>query len=60
MKRRADDNPETVAQRLEAYHAQTAPLISYYEERDVLRRVPAMGEIDQIAGELNGIVARIR
>ncbi len=59
MKRRADDNPETVVQRLEAYHAQTAPLISYYEERDVLRRVPAMGEIDQIAGELNGIVDQI-
>ena len=31
MKRRADDNAETVASRLEAYHAQTAPLIAYYD-----------------------------
>jgi adenylate kinase len=60
MQRRADDNPETVAQRLEAYHAQTAPLISYYGQRDVLRRVPAMGEIEEISGQLNAIVADTR
>ena len=59
MKRRADDNPETVAQRLEAYHAQTAPLINYYDARDVLRGVQAMGEIDDIAGELNNIVTAV-
>jgi predicted nucleic acid-binding Zn-ribbon protein len=29
--RRADDNAETVRARLAAYHAQTAPLIAYYE-----------------------------
>ncbi|MBL9059100.1 MAG: adenylate kinase, partial [Mangrovicoccus sp.] len=31
FKRRADDNAETVRSRLEAYHAQTAPLIDYYD-----------------------------
>ena len=31
--RREDDNAETVAQRLKAYHAQTEPIIAYYEER---------------------------
>ena len=31
MKRRADDNAETVASRLSAYHAQTAPLIDQYD-----------------------------
>lgn len=56
MKRRADDNAETVAQRLKAYHAQTAPLISYYEEKGALQRVEAMGEIDAIAQNLNSIV----
>ncbi|MEO0504359.1 MAG: adenylate kinase, partial [Pseudomonadota bacterium] len=33
MKRRADDNAETVGQRLTEYHAQTAPLIAYYGNR---------------------------
>jgi adenylate kinase len=56
MKRRADDNADTVAQRLEAYHAQTAPLIDYYGDRNILRRVHAMGEIGDIAGELEAIV----
>ena len=58
MKRRADDNAETVAQRLEAYHAQTAPLIAYYDGKGVLQRVDAMGDIDAIANALGEIVAK--
>jgi len=49
MKRRADDNAETVGSRLEAYHAQTAPLIAYYRDKGVLKSVDAMGEISTIA-----------
>lgn len=55
MKRRADDNAETVAQRLDAYHMQTAPLIAYYHETGALVRVPAMGPINEIAASLNTI-----
>ena len=58
MKRRADDNAETVAQRLEAYHAQTAPLIAYYENAGALSRVDAMGAIDDIAAELSEVVSK--
>ena len=58
MKRRADDNAETVAQRLEAYHAQTAPLIDYYQAKGALCAVPAMGAIDDIAAELNAVVSQ--
>lgn len=57
MKRRADDNAETVASRLEAYHAQTAPLIAYYGDKGVLQRIDAMGDIDAIAKELATIVS---
>ena len=49
MKRRADDNAETVGARLIAYHAQTAPLIAYYSDKGVLKSVDAMGEIATIA-----------
>jgi adenylate kinase len=56
MKRRAVDNAETVAQRLVAYHAQTAPLISYYDARGVLARVDAMAPIGDVAKELNAVV----
>ncbi|MCH2069227.1 adenylate kinase [Shimia sp.] len=54
---RADDNEETLVQRLEAYHAQTAPLIAYYEGKGVLKSVDAMGVIDAIAKELSVIVS---
>jgi len=56
--RRADDTAETVASRLAAYHAQTAPLIAYYEGKGVLQSIDAMGEIDSIARGMAGIVSR--
>ncbi len=56
FKRRADDNAETVRSRLVAYHEQTAPLIDFYQGRGVLKEVPAMGAIEEIAGALNAIV----
>ncbi|MFV1878362.1 adenylate kinase [Nioella sp.] len=59
LKRRADDNAETVRTRLSAYHAQTAPLISYYDARRALTRVPAMGDIDEIAADLGKIVGGV-
>ncbi|MGI3185628.1 adenylate kinase [Nioella aestuarii] len=59
FKRRADDNAETVRTRLSAYHAQTAPLISYYASRDALTRVPAMGDIDEIAANLGKIIGGV-
>ncbi len=56
MTRRADDNAETVGQRLKAYHAQTAPLITYYDGQGVLQRVDAMGQIDAITSKMETIV----
>jgi len=56
MSRRADDTAETVASRLEAYHAQTAPLIAYYGGKGVLKKIDAMGEIGAIADGMAGIV----
>ncbi len=59
FKRRADDNAETVASRLAAYHAQTAPLIDYYQAQGVLKGIDAMGQIDDIAQDLHGIVGEV-
>ncbi len=58
FKRRADDNAETVRERLKAYHAQTAPLIAHYRKMGVLETVDAMGDIAGIASALGGIVER--
>ncbi len=59
FKRRADDNAETVRERLRAYHAQTAPLIAYYEGHGVLQKIDAMGPIADIRRALGQIVAGV-
>ncbi|MDJ0995108.1 MAG: adenylate kinase [Dinoroseobacter sp.] len=59
MKRRADDNAETVRERLKAYHAQTAPLITYYEKQGSLSKVDAMASIDDVKASLDRLVAGI-
>jgi len=59
FKRRADDNAETVSERLRAYHAETAPLIAHYAGHGVLERIDAMQDIDAVAGGLGDIVARV-
>ncbi|GAA6160993.1 MULTISPECIES: adenylate kinase [Ruegeria] len=59
FKRRADDNAETVASRLTAYHAQTAPLIDYYQAQGVLKGIDAMGQIDDISIDLQGYVQEV-
>lgn len=48
LKQRADDNPETVRARLEVYEKETAPLVKYYADRGVLRKVDASGPADQV------------
>ncbi|AWD21475.1 adenylate kinase [Pseudogemmobacter blasticus] len=59
FKRRADDTAETVRERLKAYHAQTAPLIAYYDGKGVLERIDAMGTIAAIRAALGAIVGRV-
>ena len=45
---RADDNEETVRNRLKVYHEQTEPIIAYYEKKGVLHRIDGMGSIEEI------------
>jgi adenylate kinase len=59
MKRRADDNADTVRTRLKAYHADTAPLIDYYAGRGTLTEVDAMAEIGRVRAEMEAIVGKL-
>jgi adenylate kinase len=51
--RRRDDNEEVVRQRLKAYHAQTEPLISYYEKQGKLKTVDGMADIKEVHGAID-------
>jgi len=49
---RLDDNPTTIARRLDVYENETAPLIERYAGQGVLRRVDGAGAPEEIAGRL--------
>jgi adenylate kinase len=49
---RADDTPEIIANRLEVYEDQTRPVISYYEDRGLVKRVSGVGSVSEIAARL--------
>jgi adenylate kinase len=50
--RRKDDNAETVTARLVAYREQTAPILPYYAERDLLARVDGMADPDEVTRQI--------
>ncbi|NDV02255.1 adenylate kinase [Pseudoroseicyclus tamaricis] len=56
FKRRADDNEESLKTRLLAYYKQTSPLIGYYYAKGMLEGVNGLGEIDQVAAEVKGVL----
>lgn len=57
FKRRADDTEETVRTRLEAYRAQTAPILPYYRAKGVLQSVDGMAEIGEVTRQIEAKLA---
>jgi adenylate kinase len=54
---RADDDPETVRERLRVYHRETEPLIGYYEARGLLLRVDGAGDPEAVHDEVRAALA---
>ena len=57
--RRADDNRETMAARLAAYHRQTAPILPYYAAQGRLHRVDGMAPIAAVTAAIEAILASL-
>ena len=54
---RADDNEAVIRHRLEVYREQTAPLIAYYRERQLLQAVEAAGTVEAIETRIAALLA---
>ena len=54
--RRADDNEESLRQRLMEYYKKTSPLIGYYYAKALLNQVNGLGEIDEVQAEISQVL----
>jgi adenylate kinase len=57
--RRPDDKAETVHARLEAYNAQTAPILPYYKAQGRLFSVDGMAEMDEVERQIEAVLRQV-
>jgi adenylate kinase len=58
QEQRPDDDPAAVATRLRAYREQTAPVLAWYQARNGVKRVPAVGSVEEIADRVRQALGR--
>jgi adenylate kinase len=54
---RNDDKPETIESRLSVYQEQTAPLIEYYQNRNILKQLDGAGLVSAVQDRLVALLA---
>jgi len=57
---RDDDKPEVVEKRLKVYHDQTEPVIDYYDEKGILRRVDGTRGPAEVHDHIRAVIATLR
>ncbi len=57
---RDDDKPEVIRHRLNTYHEKTKPLVDYYEQRGVLKRVDGELDPDEVGNRIRALLATLR
>jgi adenylate kinase len=57
---RDDDKDEVVQNRLRVYHEQTEPLISYYDERGLMRRIDGTRSPADVNDHIRAVIATLR
>lgn len=56
LKRRADDNAETLKTRLMEYYKKTSPLIGYYYAKGLLASVDGLADVDSVSSEISSVL----
>jgi adenylate kinase len=57
---REDDKPEVIRHRLDQYRSKTEPLVDYYEEKGLLRRVDGSPSPDEVGDRIRALLATLR
>jgi adenylate kinase len=58
--RRDDDDPDVIKNRLRVYHDQTAPLIDYFDEKGVMRRIDGTRDAAEVHDHIRAVIATLR
>jgi adenylate kinase len=59
FKRRRDDQAATVETRLNEYYEQTAPILPYYKEKNLIHQVDGMNEVDAVSAQIERVLAAL-
>jgi adenylate kinase len=57
---RDDDNPDVVRNRLRVYHEQTEPLVEFYDERGLMRRIDGTRDPTEVHDHIRAVIATLR
>jgi adenylate kinase len=57
---RDDDKPEVVENRLRVYHEQTEPLVNYYDEQGLMRRIDGTRPATEVHDHIRAVIATLR
>ena len=57
---RDDDKPDVIRHRLDQYHEKTKPLVSYYEDRGLLKRVDGSLKPEEVGNRIRALLATLR
>jgi adenylate kinase len=57
---RDDDKPEVIRNRLAQYHEKTEPLIDYYDDKGLLRRVDGSASPDEVGDRIRALLATLK
>ena len=60
LRHRADDNEETIGNRLRVFETHTLPVVEYYKEQGNLRTIQGVGEISDIFKAVTKVVEDVR
>jgi adenylate kinase len=58
--RRDDDDPDVVRNRLRVYHDQTEPLVEYYDDEGVMRRIDGTRDAADVHDHIRAVIATLR
>jgi adenylate kinase len=57
---RDDDKPDVIRRRLEQYEEKTEPLVAYYDEKGLLRRIEGTRSPDEVGDRIRALLATVR